>query len=393
MASDEPHPDSGNESYLFESAAPRIHISLDFGVVDKIAADALRGLGALPRRGMEVGGLLLGSVDAATLPLRVRIRDCVPFACEHLYGPSFQLSPKDREAMKELVATWPQGRGAALGAVGLYRSHTRGEIELTAEDVELLDAFFPQAHAACLLVRPFAMRAGEAAFYLRRGGAFQAGPPARTFPFRRKELGGGATPRGSAASTPERTPQPPPRDAALAPAAADSGDGGDSPAMVDTILAGEDAEAPPLPAARSHPGWLWFTSLIVFLLTGVLIGVQVAGGWRQPASQPPSQEPFSLGLSALQFGEAIHFRWNPQAPALLACQSASLTIRDGDNTKIIDLGKDDLARGALIYRHASPDVQFRLEAVFSPGNSLSESIHLRLLPPAGASASAPAAIR
>ena len=104
-------------------------------------------------------------------------------------------------------------------------------------------------------------------------------------------------------------------------------------------------------------------------------------------------DPFTLGLSAVQFGEAIHFRWNPQAPALLACRSASLTIRDGPNTKIIELGKEDMARGALIYRNASPDVHFRLEAVFSPGNTLSESIQLRLLPPAGGPASPEPPIR
>ncbi len=386
-------PQSGvqGDCFIFESRTPKLRVELDFGVVDKLSSEALRGLGALPRRGIEVGGLLLGRVDSLRLPGAIRIEDCVPFACEHLYGPNFHLSPKDREAFAQLADSWFHTRNPSLYAVGIYRSHTRGELELTQEDVELLDAYFPQAHAVCLLIRPFAMRAAEAAVFLRRGGAFHPEPPAQTFPFRRKEMGGGATPRGGSAISPDKAPRP------LPPAAKDDtpqqvpGDSGD-PGVVETLLAEESAEPAP-PHVRRHGGWLWFASLVVFLLAGVLVGVQLAGGWRQPPAPAPSGDPYMLGLSAVQFGEAIHFRWNPRAPALLACQSASLTIRDGDNTKIIELRKEDVARGALIYRNASPDVQFRLEAVFSPGNALSESIHLRLLAPAPNPASPESPIR
>jgi hypothetical protein len=391
METGQPQPGVQGDCFVYESRTPKLRVELDYGVVDKLASEALRGLGALPRRGIEVGGLLLGRADSLRVPGAVRIEDCVPFACEHLYGPNFQLSPKDREAFAQLADSWFHTRNPSLYAVGIYRSHTRGELELTQEDVELLDACFPQAHAVCLLVRPFAMRAGEAAFFLRRGGAFHPGPPAQTFPFRRKELGGGATPRGASATTPDRAPQPLPpvaKDATPQPFPGESGD----PGVVETLLADESAEPAP-PYARRHGGWLWFASLVVFLLAGVLVGVQLAGGWRQPAAPAPSGDPFTLGLSAVQFGEAIHFRWNSQAPALLACRSASLTIRDGANTKIIELGKEDVARGALIYRNASPDVHFRLEAVFSPGNTLSESIQLRLLPPAAGPASPEPPIR
>ncbi len=118
--------------------------------------------------------------------------------------------------------------------------------------------------------------------------------------------------------------------------------------------------------------------------------MQIAGGFSRPAPPPPAADPYALGLSALQFGDAIHFRWNPKAPALEACQSASLVIRDGDNTKILDLGKEDIARGALIYRYASADVQFRMEAILSPGNLVSETLQLRLLPRQEAPAQPPA---
>lgn len=357
-------------AFLYESLHPKARIWLDFAVVDRIASEALRGLSALPRRGMEVGGVLLGRVTAADAAATIHIEDSVPFECEHLYGPNFHLSPKDRDALSEMLAAVNAKRPRPLSAVGLYRTHTRGELELTVEDVEVLDAFFPGAYALCLMVKPYATRPGEAGFFIRTSGRFRPGPPGSTFVFRRKEMGGGAAPRGAAGPAVQSA-----HEAAEEPAGELGGD--TAPAAIETELADAEAPAPP----QSSYTWLWVVALFTFLLAGVAIGVQVAGGFSRSNPPPPPADPFTLGLSALQFGDAIHFRWNPKAPALEACQSASLVIRDGDNTKILDLRKEDLARGALIYRYASSDVHFRMDAVISPGNLVSESLQVRLLPP------------
>ncbi|MGB9611411.1 MAG: hypothetical protein ACPL7M_10615, partial [Bryobacteraceae bacterium] len=55
------------------------------------------------------------------------------------------------------------------------------------------------------------------------------------------------------------------------------------------------------------------------------------------------------------------------------------------NTKMIHLRKEDLARGALIYQYMNPAVSFRMEAILSPANTVSESLELRLMPPEGGS--------
>ncbi|MGC8760810.1 MAG: hypothetical protein ACP5UT_08660 [Bryobacteraceae bacterium] len=356
-------------AYVHEAAESGVRLVLDFGVVDRIAADVLRGLSALPRRGMEVGGLLLGTVDTDEQPVRVSIEDYVAVPCEHLYGPNFELSPKDREAFAELAASWAPGPGRPLHAIGLYRSHTRGELELTAADVELLDRWVPQPWAVCLVIRPYATRPAEAAFYFRRGGAFQPGPPASTIPFRRRELGGGSPPRRGAAN------------ATAAPAAQPAGEAA-APAEVETWT---HPPAPAAPPAKSGGSWLLVPAMLAFLLVGVVIGVQVEGLLRPPPRPAETADPFALGLTAVQFGSAIHLRWNPQAPALAACQSAALVIRDGPNTKMIHLRKEDLARGALIYQYMNPAVSFRMEAILSPANTVSESLELRLMPPEGGS--------
>jgi hypothetical protein len=355
------------QAYLYQSLRPPARIWLDFGVVDRIAAEALRGLSALPRRGIEVGGILLGRTGGQASAPEISILDCVAFDCEHLYGPNFHLSPKDRDALAAQLEELNAKRTQRLKPVGLYRTHTRGDLELTAEDIELMDAFFPGGDAVCLIVRPYAVRPADAAFFLRDHGALRPGAPDAVFVFRRKEMGGGATPRGAAA------PPPPVDEPAGEPEASPPA------AAFETELAEPERPAPP----RGSYTWLWVIALVTFLMAGVAIGVQIAGGLARPAPPKPAPDPYSLGLSALQFGDAIHFRWNAQAPALEACRSASLVIRDGDNTKIIELQKEDIARGALIYRNASPNVQFRLEATLSPGNVVSETLQVRLLPQPG----------
>lgn len=352
------------QEFVYEAPGSAVRVRMDFGVVDRLASEALRGLGALPRRGMEVGGLLLGSAGQAGRVVEVAIGDFVAFPCEHLYGPSFQLSPRDREAFAELAASWAAAPGRPLYPVGFFRSHTRGGLELTPEDVEVLDAWLPQPHAVCLLIRPNATGPGEAALFFRDQGVFRPGPPSATFPFRRRELGGGAPPRRAPSAETRPAAEEPPRR---------------EPARVETWI---HSPAPQPRWFLSSGGWLLVLALLAFLLVGVVIGVQLAGVLRPPSAPAASGDPFALGLSAVQVGGAIHLRWNPQAPALAACRSASLVIRDGPNTRIIDLRREDLARGALIYQHSSPAVAFRMEAILSPANTVSESVDLRLMPPA-----------
>lgn len=355
---------SGNSGFVHEDATSGIRLCMDFGVVDRIASEALRGLSALPRRGMEVGGLLLGTVDTTGRPVQVFVEDCVAFPSEHLYGPNFVLSPKDREEFTRLVASWAPAPGRPLHHVGFYRSHTRGGLELTPEDIELLDEWMPAPYAVCLLIRPYATRPSEAAVYFRHQGSFQAGPAAITFPFRRRELGGGPRSRRQAGAGESAANESPARTEA-------------HEAPVETwIQSRQETEA----AHRTWSGWLLATAMLAFLLLGIVIGVQTARVLEQRAAPAPQADPYALGLSAVQIGDEIHLRWNPQAPAIAACRSASLVIRDGPTTRIIDLRKSDLARAALIYRHTTPEVSFRMEVLLSPGNTVTETLDLRLMP-------------
>ena len=54
---------SGLPYYVWEVPDKKISIQLHYDVIDRMSPDILRGLGALKRRGAEVGGILLGDSE------------------------------------------------------------------------------------------------------------------------------------------------------------------------------------------------------------------------------------------------------------------------------------------------------------------------------------------
>jgi len=125
-----------------------VHLRLD--VVDRLAAEFLRGLGAVPKRGAEVGGVLLGSIEPGLVKDTsiVRIEDFEPVPCSYVRGPSYLLSEEDRKLFDEIC----QRRSP----VGYYRSHTREGLLLGPEDLDFLDKDLPLASNVALLVKPLA---------------------------------------------------------------------------------------------------------------------------------------------------------------------------------------------------------------------------------------------
>jgi len=86
-------PTSGHPYLLWEVPGKADLIQLYFDVIDRMYPDIMRGLGALRRRGAEVGGISWAD--------RIRLAgqgDCCGFqarAIEYLTGPSYNLSDND----------------------------------------------------------------------------------------------------------------------------------------------------------------------------------------------------------------------------------------------------------------------------------------------------------
>src|SRR6266478_1537356 len=185
--------------HVWEVPEKSITIQLYFDVIDRMLPDILRGLGALKRRGAEVGGILLGRSEPG--PARtVTVEDFELVPSEYLTGPSYNLSENDRVQFEAAIAR-RVSHESGLSVVGFYRSHTRDELYMDDADLALADRYFPDPGAVFLLIKPFATRASIGGFFFREEDGINRQSTYLQFPFDRAELGGG----------PSRTIAPPAR--------------------------------------------------------------------------------------------------------------------------------------------------------------------------------------
>src|ERR1700733_9592178 len=120
-------------------------------VLDDIRSAVIEAYSSVPRGGVEIGGVFFG----ASLDDTLQIKAYRPIKCQYLYGPSFKLSADDKLELSG-VLNMPASHSevAVLAAIGWYNSHTRCEICLSADDLEVYREFFPERLQFSLLLRP-----------------------------------------------------------------------------------------------------------------------------------------------------------------------------------------------------------------------------------------------
>jgi hypothetical protein len=143
-----------------------------------IALDVLDVFGRVPRRGAETGGILLGARDGQ----RIVIDGYAPIPSEHRFGRLYQLSPSDRQNLRESLEA-VNGKQGGLQAVGLYRSNARDEFACSEEDAGYQAAYFPEAERLLLLIQPTLSGPSEADFFFWRDGWMQQAFRRIEFPF------------------------------------------------------------------------------------------------------------------------------------------------------------------------------------------------------------------
>src|SRR6516165_5431267 len=99
-------------------------------VLEQIRLAVFEAYFLVPRGGVEIGGVLLGKYADR----QVEVIDHEPIECEYVFGPSFSLSPRDEERLKDVLAE-ARNKSDGLEPVGWYHSHTRSEIFLTEADL------------------------------------------------------------------------------------------------------------------------------------------------------------------------------------------------------------------------------------------------------------------
>jgi proteasome lid subunit RPN8/RPN11 len=161
-------------SGLTRWTAPACPFAIDYSprVFDDIRLAVTDAFFSLPRGGAEIGGILLGRHEND----RVAIVDFQPMQCEHAFGPSFVLSPKDQAGLTELIA--PASRPPHLTVVGWYHSHTRSEIFLSDADLEIHNRFFAQPWQIAVVLKPHTFQPMRAGFFFRESdGSVHASAP------------------------------------------------------------------------------------------------------------------------------------------------------------------------------------------------------------------------
>lgn len=364
-----PGPDTANKTpfYTWQPPQKPITIQLHFDVVDRLLLEVMKGFGAVPRRGAEVGGFLLGTREQSGDHLTVEIQEFEPIRCEHAEGPSFVLSANDLQIWNEAIERL---KGGPRRIVGYYRSHTRDGLHLANEDLNLLDEYFPDHDLVSLIVKPYATRASVAGFFFWEGQALRSESTYLEFPFRRKELGGGVSPLDRVTTAARFGQQSRPAAPTSAPV--------ESPLLtpsLDPLPVAPLAE--PAKAKPARSGWVWIPLSFIFMLLGVILGFQIAISMRPRTPANPYLEAWNLALGVQRLEDRLVVSWDRTAPAVRNANRGVMTILAGDDSRRIDLSFNDLQAGQLIYRSSPSTVIFRLEVFPKDRTSVAETLEYR----------------
>jgi hypothetical protein len=155
---------------------------------------------ALSKRGAEIGGVLLGSLDPDTR--EIVIDSFEPMQIEYRSGPSYIPSEDDYARWRDWVLAL---REASPRIVGICRSQTRPGLRVAAEDSNLIARLMPAGDGVLLLVKPLSDRECVGAFFAFQEAVVTDGStPSREFPFGAAQR----IPDTQPPETPARKPQP-----------------------------------------------------------------------------------------------------------------------------------------------------------------------------------------
>ncbi len=332
-------------------------IEYAFAVLDQVRSQAVEGLRAVPRGGLEIGGVLYGRREGNT----VRIEAHRPLDCEHALGPTFLLSAKDEVALGALVAA-PLSDADLQGmvAVGWYHSHTRSEICLTPQDVDVYDRHFPEPWQLALVLRPQKSGPTRAGFFFREGEAglrtessyreFTVSP-APGFP---------AKPQGI-----------PPK---IAPGTAAVAEG--RAARLRRPLPAQQSQVPVEPSIPDEPprrsGRLWkWAPAVGLLLTLAGLGTGVTTYFLARKS-PVGQGTPNFALRAVDVNGQLLITWDRGSRPIAEAQRGILEIGDGPRRTLVDLDRERVSNGSVTYVRQSDRVDVRMTLYAANGKPMEE---------------------
>lgn len=354
--------------YEWKTPGQSFSIQLSYEVIDRLHAEVMKGFWAVPKRGAEVGGVLLGKVvGTAALTageVTVFIDDYELVTCEHRRGPSFVLSEGDRKRIEKAL----RRTAGNSQVVGYFRSHTRPGLYLDEDDMAVIRSYFSNPNDVIMLVRPHATRTSSAGFFFWENDDMRRHSTYREFPFNKAEL---MKPLIDAAA-PEPVSEAAER---VVPAAEPV----QAPAVVSPPA--QPAGRPPLSRPR-----LRTAAAVAAILLGVgIVEYQILSVPRGGSSRGEN----SAALKVERNGNYLQVSWDRNAAVVARSKEGTLVISDGQVRKEIKLEPAHLRAGAVAYAPTSEDVDFRLE-LRDGKRSVTESLRVVSASPAEGKSMQPA---
>lgn len=328
-------------------------------VMERLRMESAIAFEKIPRRGLEIGGILLGGKHIEENAITFWVEEFRPVPSDYCQGPSYLVTESDLARLRDEAARFGEG------CIGIYRSQTRTrQLSLDPLDLRAFEECFGDGHGLFLMLKS---ALGGAAFFARENGEMKCV----------REL---ALPVGSTRIM--LRPGQPPRTADQR-----------SPRM----------KSLPAPTARSAemPAKLregakkvgWYTLAVVAMLAlssavSALTATLVRGTSRSAA--PPKV----VDLKIQPAGSSIRLSWDRDSLPLQEAARVVLHVQDGDYQTERNLTAAEVRSGGITYAPRSAEVFFRIEA-YPVGPDATGSLRVinflsRSAPPAPAPAAAAA---
>ena len=322
-------------------------IDYDVETMQRIGREVSDGFRALPYGGLEVGGLLLGTVENRNV---VRITGHEPVACAHANGPSFLLTDEEKLAMLARVKYYAEQDGSKK-VVGWYHSHTRSALSMTPEDMAIHYKLFPEAWHVALVLQPVGSGGVKGGFFFREAGgaAIRTSASYKEFTV---EAAGGADPLLG-------------RPMAVRRSFGESAGGGTAAATARTpsTEVARTNSITPVTAPRTHTAtaplsrsrWpVWAALALMFVLA---IGAVVYLRNYYAPKQKPAAAGF-LKVEAFNKAGNLMIAWDPKT--LGSAKQGQLDIQDGSIQARLVLDERTLMTGSVSYAYKSDVTGYHL---------------------------------
>jgi hypothetical protein len=343
-----------------------VTVEYSFIAIEEIRSAVIEGYQKFSRGGIEVGGVLYGTFAQNS----VRVLATRPVACQHALGPSFLLSESDKEELKRQLASY--ARDSSLDGfcpVGWYVSHTRSEICLTEEEVEIFDSYFSAPWQVALVVRPGKAGAARAGFFVREAdGTLKRDQSHQEFDF--PDRLASIAHRPSRERAPQRQPiqefaqsgtETPVEEIPETPL-------GSAHESSSSLLFRSTLTAPE-PYIEPKRNWSWVLVALLIIATAAVavIGIRYLNPFLDSGRTDP------LSLSVFERDGQLRIQWNQSSRTVKAAANGLLSIKDGQDERNVTLASKDLSNGSFTYARKNGDVQVRLTVEAPDGAKTEEA--------------------